>query len=64
METSYVRKTMFLNRNFIKKAVRILNAKSEKDAVNRALELVVEEGEIISAHEAIGGKGEIDTVYK
>jgi len=64
MQKAYVKKTMFLNKTFIKKAVRILNAKTEKEAVNRALEIVVEEDEIISMHKDIGGSGEIEKVYR
>ncbi len=64
MEAVYVKKTMFLNKNYIKKALRILNTKTEKEAVNKALEIVVEEDEIIHTHKEIGGAYSIQQVYK
>jgi len=64
MEAIYVKKTMFLNKSFIQKAQKILKMKTEKDAVNRALEIVVEESEIIQAHSDIASAGHIQTVFK
>jgi hypothetical protein len=64
MEATYVKKTMFLNKSFIQKAQKILKTKTEKDAVNRALEIVVEESEIIQAHMDIANTGNIETVFK
>lgn len=64
MERAYVKKTMFINTNYIKKALRILDVKTEKEAVNKALEIVVEEDEIINAHKEIGGTNTIQQVYK
>ncbi len=64
MEAVYVKKTMFLNKAYIKKALRILNAKTEKEAVNKALEIVVEEDDVIAAHKAVGGSGALETEYK
>ena len=64
MEDIYVKKTIFINKANIKKALKILHAKTEKEAVNKALELVVEEDEIIAAHNEIGGAGEFEKIYK
>jgi hypothetical protein len=64
MKASYVKKTMFLNKSFIRKARRILNTKTEKDAVNRALEIVIEENAIIRAHKEIAGIGSIEKIYR
>ena len=64
MESAYVKKTMFINSNYIKKALKILDVKTEKDAVNKALEIVIEEDEIINAHKEIGGTDSIQQVYK
>lgn len=64
MKAAYAKKTMFLNKSFIKKARRILNAKTDKDAVNRALEIIIEENEIIQAHQEIAGAGNIETTYR
>jgi hypothetical protein len=64
MEAIYVKKTIFLNSSFIKKAQKILKAKTEKDTVNRALEIVIEESEIIQVHNDIAGAGKLETIYK
>ena len=64
MEQVYVKKTMYINSNYIKKALKILDAKTEKEAVNKALEIIVEEDEIIKAHKEIGGTNSIEQVYK
>lgn len=64
MERAYVKKTMFINTNYIKKALKILDVKTEKEAVNKALEIVIEENEIINAHKEIGGTDSIQQVYR
>jgi Arc/MetJ family transcription regulator len=64
MEQVYVKKTMYINSNYIKKALKILDVKTEKEAVNKALEIIVEENEIIKAHKEIGGTNSIEQVYK
>ncbi len=64
MESAYVKKTMFINTNYIKKALKILDVKTEKEAVNKALEIVIEEDEIINAHKEIGGTDSIQQVFK
>lgn len=64
MEAGYVKKTMFINERYIKRALRILNAKTEKEAVNKALEIVIEEDRIIAAHKDIGGKGRLEQVFE
>jgi hypothetical protein len=64
MTAIYAKKTMFLNKSFIKKARQILNAKTEKDAVNRALEIAIEENEIIRAHKDIAGAANIEKIYR
>jgi Arc/MetJ family transcription regulator len=64
METAFVKKTMFLNKAFIQRARTTLNTKTERETVNRALEIIVEESEIIQAHKAVGGVGDIEAVYK
>ena len=54
-----VKKTIELNQDYIDRARNILRAKTEKQAVNRALEMVVIDDEIVKAHEAVGGKGRL-----
>ena len=57
------KKTVFLNQDHIDKAIKLFNVKTEKDAINRALELVIEEGDIIESHRALAGSAEIDNVF-
>jgi hypothetical protein len=64
MEATYIKKTLFLNESFVRRARKILNTKTEKDTVNRALEIVIEEGEIIQAHNDIAGAGHVEIAYK
>jgi hypothetical protein len=54
-----VKKTIELNQDYIDRARDILRAKTEKQAVNRALEMVVIDDEIVKAHEAVGEKGRL-----
>ena len=57
------KKTVFLNQDNIDKAIKLFNVKTEKDAINRALELVIEECDIIESHRALAGTAEIDNVF-
>jgi hypothetical protein len=54
-----VKKTIELNQDYIDRARVIFGVKTEKAAVNKALEMVMTDDEIIKAHELIGGKGEV-----
>ncbi|MBI5418092.1 type II toxin-antitoxin system VapB family antitoxin [Candidatus Poribacteria bacterium] len=64
MTTAIVKKTIYLNQNYINKALKIFDVKTEKEAVNRALEIIVEEDDIISMHKEIKGLGEVEKVFK
>ncbi|MFH0977061.1 MAG: type II toxin-antitoxin system VapB family antitoxin [Spirochaetota bacterium] len=64
MDKRYVKKTILLNQAYVDKAVKLFNVKTEKEAVNRALEIAVEEEEIINAHREISGEGTIERVFK
>ena len=55
-----VKKTIELNQDYIDRARVIFGVRTDKAAVNKALELAVIDDEIIKAHELIGGKGDID----
>lgn len=59
-----VKKTIYLNQDYIERALKIFGVKTEKEAVNKALELAVIDNEIIRVHKEVGGKGEIDEVFK
>lgn len=60
-----VKKTIELNQDFIDMARLIFQVKTEKEAVNKALEMAVIDNNIIETHKQIGGKGDIlDEVFK
>jgi hypothetical protein len=60
-----VKKTIELNQTYIDRARVIFGVKTEKAAVNKALEMVIIDDEIIKAHELIGGKGiVVDEVFE
>ena len=61
--STFVRKTIVLNQDLIDKARKIFGSRTEKDAVNKALELAVAEDEIIEAHKIVGGKGEVKEAF-
>ena len=54
-----VKKTIELDQDYIDRARVIFGVKTEKAAVNKALEMVIIDDEIIKTHELIGGKGEV-----
>jgi Arc/MetJ family transcription regulator len=54
-----VKKTIELNQDYIDRARVIFGVRTDKAAVNKALELAVIDDEIIKAHELIGGKGDV-----
>ncbi|MCP4683773.1 MAG: hypothetical protein GY864_15695 [Desulfobacterales bacterium] len=60
-----VKKTMKLDQDYIDIARLIFRVKTEKEAVNKALEMAVIDNNIIEAHEKVGGQGGlIDEVFK
>jgi Arc/MetJ family transcription regulator len=60
-----VKKTIELNQDYIDKARLIFQVRTEKEAVNKALEMAIVDDNIIKAHEQVGGRGDvIDEVFK
>jgi Arc/MetJ family transcription regulator len=60
-----VKKTIELNQDYIDRARVIFGVRTDKAAVNKALELAVIDDEIIKAHELIGGRGDVvDEVFE
>ncbi len=57
--SKFVKKTIELNQDYIDRARKIFGVRTEKAAVNKALELVMIDDEIIKAHDSIGGKGDM-----
>ena len=51
-----VKKTMELDERAIKKLRVIFSADTDKEAVNKALQLVTEEDDIIRTHESLAGQ--------
>ena len=60
-----VKKTIELDQDYIDIARRIFAVRTEKEAVNKALEMVVIDNQIIEAHKSVGGKGDlIEDIFK
>ncbi len=60
-----VKKTIELDQDYIDKVRMIFRVRTDKEAVNKALELAIIDDQIITAHERTGGKGElIDEVFE
>ncbi len=54
-----VKKTIELDQDYIDTARLIFGVRTEKEAVNKALEMAVIDNQIIETHESIGGKGDL-----
>ena len=48
----------------LEKAKQVLDARTDTEALDRALSLVVTEGEIDSALRAVGGRGKLKKVFR
>ena len=59
----YVKKTIELDEDVIKKLRKIFDVKTDKDAVNKAMLLVSTEDDIIQTHNKLGGSLDIDEVF-
>ncbi len=57
------RKQFILDTSKIKAVKKITKAKTETEAINRALDMVIENSRIESMHQSIKGKGKIKDVY-
>lgn len=62
-KSGYIKKTIELDTVAIKKLHRIFDVKTDKEAVNRALQLVTEEDEIIQTHERLAGTSDFDLLF-
>jgi Arc/MetJ family transcription regulator len=54
-----VKKTIELDQDSVDRVRALFRVRTEKQAVNKALELVLQDDEIITAHSEIGGKGRL-----
>jgi hypothetical protein len=57
-------KHLRLDQTKIDRARRVLRVRTEQEAIERALDLVIAEEPIIAAHRAVKGKGGITDVFK
>ena len=65
MMSRMVKKTIELDQDYIDKVRMIFSLRTDKEAVNKALELAVIDDSIITAHERAGGKGDlVDEVFE
>jgi len=65
MMSRMVKKTILLDQDYIDRARTIFSVTTDREAVNKALELAITDDEIIKAQERAGGKGElIDEVFE
>lgn len=63
--TRMIKKSIELDQDYIDKARLIFEVRTEKEAVNKALEMAVIDDNIINAHGMVGGKGDvIDEAFK
>ena len=60
---NYVKKTIELDEDLVKKMRKIFDVKTDKEAVNRALRMVSAEDDIIKAHKKVAGQVDIDEVF-
>jgi hypothetical protein len=54
-----VKKTMQMNQEYIDRLREIFGVRTEKEAVNKAMEMALVDDEIIKAHKRMRGEGDI-----
>lgn len=57
--TDMVKKTMEMNQEYIDRLREVFGVRTEKEAVNKALEMALIDDEIIKAHRRMRGKGDV-----
>ena len=62
MKNSLKRKNYYLDERKIKRAKTILGAKTETEAIDAALDLIVFRKEILASLEKVAGKGGVERV--
>lgn len=62
MKTNLKRKNYYLDEKKIRKVREILRAKTETEAINNALDLVVFRRDILKSLEKVAGKGGVEKV--
>lgn len=54
-----IKKTIELNQDYIDMARLIFRVSTDKEAVNKALEMAIIDNDIIKTHNELGGQGDI-----
>ena len=60
----FVKKTMEMDENLIKKIRKIFGVETDKEAVHNALTLIANEDSIIRTHQELAGKLDLEDIYK
>ena len=63
MKTNLKRKNYYLDENKIRRARAILGTKTETEAIDAALSLVVFRKEILKSLEKVAGKGGVEKIF-
>ena len=63
MKTNLKRKNYYLDENKIRRVMTILGVKTETEAIDAALNLVVFRKEILKSLEKVAGKGGVEKVF-
>lgn len=61
--TNFVKKTITLDEDLVRKVRKIFDAKTDKDAVNQALQLVASEDDLIRIHAQLAGSLPLEDVF-
>ena len=64
MPATYIKTTIEVNRFFLEIAKDVLKTNTDKETVNKALEIISDEHDIINAHIEVGGTGQIENVFR
>jgi len=58
-----IRKQFILEQDKIRQVKKIVHAKTDTEAITRALDIIIENSRIEATHKSIKGKGQIKDVY-
>jgi hypothetical protein len=58
-----IRKQFILEQDKIRQVKKIVHAKTDTEAITRALDIIIENSRIESTHKSIKGKGTVKDVY-
>ena len=61
---AYVKKTIEIDAQAIKKTKKIFDVSTDKEAVNLALKFICDEDEIIRTHESLAGQLQLQDLFR